>query len=206
MPGEGFQGWSDELLYEVIEALDEVVARPRERSWHDYHGGWDYADYTRPAGQVVYRWRVNELLATSVVSLRLATRGSDAGLLVHATGDARDDLVEQVLLTPGPDDRKAVSHALGLFRARGADREAKRSAVVALARVLEQRRTLLHGKLGKKDEGVLFRIANEFDLRHRRADQHRDYDEAYLDWVFWWYLATVELSDRLIARDAAGDR
>ncbi len=32
------------------------------------------------------------------------------------------------------------------------------------------------------------------------------YDEAFLDWIFWWYLGTVELTNRLINRDgAAGD-
>ena len=26
-----------------------------------------------------------------------------------------------------------------------------------------------------------------------------DYDPAFLDWVFWWDLATVELTDRILA-------
>ena len=26
---------------------------------------------------------------------------------------------------------------------------------------------------------------------------------AFLDWVFWWYLATIELTDRILARQAA---
>lgn len=31
-----------------------------------------------------------------------------------------------------------------------------------------------------------------------RLDQ-LDHDEAFLDRIFWWYLATVELTNRLIA-------
>jgi len=27
------------------------------------------------------------------------------------------------------------------------------------------------------------------------------YDPVFLDWVFWWYLATIELTDRLLRRD-----
>ncbi len=54
-----------------------------------------------------------------------------------------------------------------MFRSRAADREEKRSAVLALARVLEDRRQLIEDQLDGKDEGALFRIANEFDLRHR---------------------------------------
>ena len=76
----------------------------------------------------------------------------------------------------------------------------RRSAVVTLAGVLERRRTLLKDELLKKDEGALFHIANEFDVRHRGKSQQSDYDPVFLDWLFWWYLATVELTDRLIAR------
>ncbi len=34
----------------------------------------------------------------------------------------------------------------------------------------------------------------------RRAGQQADYDPAILDWIFWWYLATVELTNRIISR------
>ena len=83
---------------------------------------------------------------------------------------------------------------------RGADEHAKRSAIVTLAGVLEDRRELLKAELLREDEGALFRIANEFGLRHNRADQRGDFDPVFLDWVFWWYLATIELTDRLLAR------
>jgi hypothetical protein len=89
-----------------------------------------------------------------------------------------------------------------LFRSRTADRETKRSACVALAGVLEQRRRLLKAELLRRDEAALFQIANEFAIRHRAANQCGDYDDAYLDWVFWWYLATIELTNQLLARAA----
>ncbi len=66
--------------------------------------------------------------------------------------------------------------------------------------MLEQRRALLDAQLLSKDENALFQIANEFDLRHRRADQRDDYGDDYLDWIFWWYLGTVELTNRLLRR------
>lgn len=34
--------------------------------------------------------------------------------------------------------------------------------------------------------------------RAGQAGRHGDYDEAFLDWIFWRYLATVEPTDRLI--------
>lgn len=63
---------------------------------------------------------------------------------------------------------------------------------------------LLKVELLSKDEGALFLIANQLNLRHRRVDQRSDYDEVHLDWLFWWYLATLDLTDRLLARQAGG--
>ena len=114
---------------------------------------------------------------------------------------AREELVAAAVHRPGPDGDE-TRHAVALFRARDAGVEHKRSACTTLARVLESRRRLLKAELFRKDEGALFQIANEFDLRHRGADQHTDYDAAYLDWIFWWYLATVELTDQLLNRQA----
>jgi hypothetical protein len=94
-----------------------------------------------------------------------------------------------------------VRHALALFRGRTATEHDKRSAVVALALVLEERRHILKDNLVKKDEGALFDIANNFAIRHQRDDQKPDYDPIFLDWVFWWYLATIELTDRVLSRD-----
>jgi predicted DNA-binding ribbon-helix-helix protein len=98
-----------------------------------------------------------------------------------------------------------VAHAVAKFRGRAATREDKRLAVVALIGILEERRQHLKSAgLSKKDDGALFDIANNFDLRHRNIRQHGDYDEAFLEWLFWWYLATVDLTDRLLARQASG--
>lgn len=203
------RSWDKEMFFGVIEALHDRVARPRRRIWDKSHRHYHYAWFARRPGQAVYRWRVNELLGRSEVTLRLAESGPDVGLLVETTGDARDDLVEQALATPNPRDREATRHAVALFRGRGASREEKRSAAAALARVLEDRRALLKEALFSKDEGALFTIANEFDIRHRGVRgahgkaQQEDYADAFLDWVFWWYLATVELTDRLlVAQDS----
>lgn len=59
-------------------------------------------------------------------------------------------------------------------------------------------------ELGTPDEGALFHIANKFAIRHQNKQQLGDYDPAFLDWVFWWYLGTVELTNRIILRQADG--
>ena len=41
-------------------------------------------------------------------------------------------------------------------------------------------------------------VYDQYDVRHRKADQRGDYAPKYLEWIFYWYLATVQLTDRLL--------
>jgi hypothetical protein len=195
-----YQDWDNDTFYGLVEVVHDLVARPRHRARHNLPDcAWHYSDFARTPGQVLYRWEVDQLLDRYGARLHLASGGEDKGRLVHPAGDDRDELVEQALRTPHPGDRDAVRHAVALFRHRGADREDKRSATLTLVALLEERRSLIKAELMSKDEGALFQIANQFAIRHRRADQHGDYPDAYLDWIFWCYLATVELTDRIVA-------
>lgn len=181
------------------------MARPRQQSIHTYGGcGAHYSDFAFAPGQALYRWKVDQLLQRYGVALQLAGDGEDTGRLVHVAGDDRDTLVQRSMASPDPTDRDAVRHAVALFRNRSATREDKRSAAVALARILEGRRPLIKTELLRRDEGLLFQLANEFDVRHRGANQHPDYDEAYLDWIFWVFLSSVELTNRLLVRQDTG--
>jgi hypothetical protein len=193
-----------DLFFDVIEFLHDQVARPTSRYFHSFSGcGWHNETFEVKPGRVAYRWRVNKFLERSDLGLRLADEGEDVGRLVTVADDARADLVQAVVARDdgGPADQ--VRHALTLFRARGADRNQKRSAVVALALVLEERRyNVLEEALSKKDSGALFHIANGFHIRHQKADQKPDYDDFYLDWIFWLYLASIELTNRIIDKQA----
>jgi hypothetical protein len=177
---------------------------PRDSHFHSYSGcGWHYSAFSLDAGQVLYRWRVNRLLDRSELGLRLADEGDDAGRLVAVTDLARTDLASSMVSRTDRGTGDVVRHAIALFRGRDASEHEKRSAAVALAGVLEERRALLKAELMSKDEGALFEIANRFAVRHRNDAQQADYDPAFLDWVFWWYLATIELTDRILARGEA---
>jgi hypothetical protein len=193
--------WTREVFLSLVEVVHDLVARPRSRSLHDYGGcGWHYSAYSIEAGQALYRWRINRLLNRYDVGLHLAGEGEDTGRLVHVPSDERHQLVQEVLIGTGDDVRQTAEHAIALFRSRSAGVPEKRSAVVALAGLMEERRNLLRDEFLRDDESALFQIANAYGLRHRRADQRTDYDEAFLDWIFWWYLATIELIDRLAKR------
>ncbi|MGW1062559.1 hypothetical protein [Micromonospora rubida] len=126
--------------------------------------------------------------------------------MVQLVDNDRRVLVERALRSPDPKAGDQVQHAIALFRGRTATTQDKRSAVVTLAHVLERRRRLLKAELLRGDEGALFHIANEFAIRHENERQKSDYDLVFLDWIFWWYLATIELTDRLLARGTASAR
>ena len=193
--------WEDDIWFSIIEILHDHAARPRRRSWHDFSQcGWHYSAFAVEPGQVLYRWKVNDLLARSDVRVQLADDGEDIGRLVTVSDDARAPLIDR-LIDRHPDvGLDPVAHAVALFRGRGASFEAKRSAVKALAEVLEQRRSLLKSELLTKDEAALFSIANQFHIRHGNDRQRGDYAEAFIEWIFWWYAATIELSDQLASR------
>ncbi|MEV0048020.1 hypothetical protein AB0H60_31755 [Nocardia rhamnosiphila] len=192
--------WDVDTFYNLVEVFHDLVSRPRRRWYHSWDDcGWHWRTFTPRPAQILYRWTVNRLLERNGINLRLAKSGEDVGRLVDEVDDTRTGLVDAALATPDPARKASVAHAVALFRSRNSGVEEKRSACVVLAGLLEERRDLLRKELLSADEGALFLIANKFAIRHRKADQQADYDPAYLDWIFWWYLATVELTDRLLA-------
>lgn len=193
--------WDDSTFYGLIEVFHDLVSRPRERFYHDFSGcGWHYSDFATTSGREVYRWKVNDLLQAAGSSYRLADSGEDTGRLVATFDDGRSELISDVLSHTMQDAAGRVRHAIALFRSREGTNEDKRSALVVLAGIHEQRRRLIKAELVSADEGALFNIANNFAIRHQDNKQSRDYDSAFLDWIFWWYLATVELTNRIISR------
>lgn len=203
LPTERLTGDVD-LFCDLLEVLHDIVARPEIRHMHPYAGcGWHHDGFSIETGRAVYRWRVNQLLARSELQLRLAASGEDIGRMVEITDDRRADLVAAMVSRDDGDVGDQIRHAVALFRARATDKHQKRSAVIVLANVLEERRSLIKAELLSKDEDALFMIANKFSIRHQQESQRSDYDPVFLDWVFWWYLATIELTDRLVARAAS---
>lgn len=193
-PFKNLLGWDLDQLCDLIEVLHDLVARPTRRLMHN-GCGWHYSAFAIGPGRRLYRWRINQLLDASTLGLRLAESGEDLGRLVRVEPPGLEDLPERAMQAAAPETLDRVQHAIALFRARSATLEDRRSAVIALAGILEERRDLLKAELLRDDEAALFRIANKFAVRHQGADQRGDYDPAFLDWLFWWYLGTVELTD-----------
>jgi hypothetical protein len=196
------ESWDDDTFYSLIEVIHDAVARPRRRTWHSWNEcGWHYAEFAVSPARALYRWRINHLLERSIVPLRLAESGEDIGRMVAVTDAGRSDLIDRLLEIEEPSVAGRIEHAIALFRSRGATEHDKRSAIITLAGILEERRSLLETELFRRDEGALFQIANQFAIRHQSEFQRADYDPVFLDWVFWWYAATIELTNRIIFRD-----
>lgn len=192
--------WSEDDLCDYIEVLHDISARPTTRWYHEFSGcGWHPDNFDRASGAAIFRWSINRVLDKSSLGLRIATEGGDIGRVTKVMPNGLEDIVAaaaEINVAIKTD----VSHAITMFRQHGASREDRRMAVVELAGVLEANRTLLKKNLLTKDESALFQIANKFDLRHRDVDQQSDYADEYLDWLFHWYLATVELIRQLSER------
>lgn len=190
--------WTESDLCDFVEVFHDLASWPTMGWYHgDYDCGWHPDGYSDRIGQTLYRWRMNQLLDQTAFDFRLADSGEDIGRMVRFVPGELGQLIDGVL-DSATGYREDVNHAIALFRRRGGSREEQRSAVVALAGILEQRRDPLHRRLLTRDERALFEIANSFNLRHRKADQHSDYAEEFLEWIFYWYLATVQLTGRLI--------
>ena len=196
--GEG--DWTVDDLCDFVEVYHDLAARPT-RGWiHEYGGcGFHPTRFARSSGQRIYRWRMNVILESSMLELRLADEGEDVGRMTRVLPDGLEDISHRLAHEMAASEPE-IPHAIALFRRHNGSREDRRAAILALARVLEDRRPLLEAHLLTKDEGALFQIANQFDLRHRKADQMVDYGDEYLDWLFHWYLATIDLIDRIHAR------
>lgn len=195
-----------ELFLDLIEVLYDLVSAPQTRYHHSYGGcGWHHGNFSTRVGRAVYVCEVNRLLTRSILTYRLSDAGEDRGRVVTASDEPRSELAA-TLADPDHDSTDGtVPHAIALFRARGAARPDKRSACVALAGILEERRSLLKEHLLRPDEGALFQIANQFAIRHQNARQLADYDEAFLDWIFWTYLSTINLTNHLLDRPEEAD-
>ncbi|SDC08348.1 hypothetical protein GA0111570_1208 [Raineyella antarctica] len=191
----------DDELFDLIEVFFDLVQRPRKSYWHDFCDEWDYGEYDQRAGQRVYLWRTNQLLARSTTNLRLSAEGEDRGLLIRVVPDERANLPHRVAAAARDDqERTRIEHSIASQRSRHPTRESRREAVRSLADVLENRREEAKTMLGRRDESSLFQIINGFDLRHMNQFQQADYGEEFLDYFFWTLLSTLDLLDRLAER------
>jgi hypothetical protein len=194
------QNYSEEDLFDVIELLYDHVSKPMDGFDHSYGDcGWHYNTFDQMSGRNEYRTRINELLKDYKDGYELSQEGEILTLAILGTEALFED--NPPLYDEENVDRR-VAAAIDTFRRYHSSLEDKRNAVKALADVLEFLKPKLKEVLTRADENDLFEVANKFGIRHHNEKQKTDYDQAiWLDWMFYYYLATVNATIRLINKN-----
>lgn len=200
--GEHAREWDADTLYTAIEFFFDHVSKGTDGYLHSYNNcGYHYNAFEQESGQGYYRTEVNDLMAQAGLDFEL---GED-GIVVRKAPLGLETLYEAEFVPVGGTDYESVArHAIQVFRARGSSSQDRRDAVKALADALEELRPQVKAALNSKDEADLFTLVNGYGIRHKRADQKTNYDEAiFLSWMFNYLLAALHASTRLINRSKA---
>lgn len=201
---EKLDSYTEDDLFDVIELLYDLVSEPLEGSYHSWNNcGMHYSTFNQPGGRVKFRSEINEILSDYKVGYELAENGE----IVEKADKGVETLLSAKLPTSAGDDvQQRLDDAIGLFRRRNASLTDRHNAVRMLADILEELRPRLKHALSKKDEGDLFNIANNFEIRHRNEKQKTQYDRSlWLSWMFYFYLATLHFGVRRLKQSTDGE-
>jgi len=193
--------YDEDTLFDMIEFLYDHVSKPTE-GWHHSYGncGMHWREFDKQLGQEEFRANLNELLRD--YDYNGGWELSQQGEVLPLPEDGMKPLLEQQL--PHYDQMNIearVDLAIQNFRSRRASTADKRNAVRELVDVLEYLRPQVKEVITDKDEADLFNIANNFGIRHHRNNQKTRYDQSiWLDWMFYFYLATIHVVTRLIEK------
>ncbi len=195
--------YTEDDLFDIIEFLHEHCSKPIERHYHSWSDcGWHCDTFERELGRQEFRAKVNKILALYGPGYELSVDGELLG--VAETG--LEGLFEAPIPDIDPDNISARVEAARLkFRRYRSSMDERRDAIRDLADVLEFMRPDLKGALTTKDEKDIFNLANNFGIRHHNAGQKTQYDKPiWYSWMFYYYLATIHASIRLIEKHKTG--
>jgi len=196
---ENYLQYDESDLFDIIELLYDHVSKPLTGMHHTYGDcGWHYSTFNKEAGQIKYRAKINELLRDYGEGYELSPEGE----ILHMAIPGAEALLNGNL--PTYDNKNVdsvVREAISCYKRSRSSLMDKRHAVKTLADVLEFLRPKINTVLTTADERDLFNIANNFGIRHHNPRQKTDYDQdVWLDWIFYYYLATISSVVRLITK------
>jgi len=185
-------------LFDLIEFLYDNISKPDKYEFHQWNncGYHIVGDANYHLGKYEWREELNKHLPNFETPYTLTEDGqieelpSSEGLTNLAQNIVHHDIPETI------DDR--VKHACSLFLKGNSTINEKRDALKNLADVLELLRGDLQSYIPNHEENRLFEIANTFGIRHHNNTQQTDYNQGvYYYWIFYCYLATIDLLARL---------
>jgi len=165
--------YDEAKLFTVIEFLYDYVSEPQYKWYHGYGNcGWHSRDYDRGKGREKYRKEVNFILKDYGSGYKLSSTGEI--LIISPTG--LEALSEEKVETDDPENiDNRVHTAVIKYKKHNATLDDKKDAVRILADVLEYLKSQ-NIRLPSRDDSDLFRIINNFDVRHHNREQQGDYD------------------------------
>jgi hypothetical protein len=196
---EKYTNYSEDDLFDVIEFLFDYISKPLEGYHHTYNGcGWHYETFDKNSGQQEFKIEINDLLSNYEGGHEL----SDQGEILVLADNGFEPLLTAKLPVYDPENvEERVNQAVLKYRRYRSTAEDRRDAIRDLADVLEYLRPQLKQILTLKDESDLYLIANKFGIRHHNESQQTKYDKnIWYSWMFYYYLATIHASLRLIKK------
>lgn len=200
---DNYQAYTEDDLFDVIEFLHDHVSKPTNGYYHSFNAcGMHYDQFDGPAGQSEYRSSVNWFLRDYGEGHELSDEGEILSLAPYGLTPIHD----AALPAADPENiEQRVRTAERKYRRHHSTLNDRRDAIRDLADVLEYLRPQLQEVLPRKDESDLFNLANNFGIRHHNDQQKTAYDrKIWYSWMFYYYLATIHASLRLIEKYGEG--
>lgn len=184
-----YQEWDEDDIFTFVEFLYDHVSKPLKKEMHNWNGcGYHYSNFSKDAGREEYRERVNVVLSGYGDGWELQHDGE----MLSLPPKGMQTLISAPLPTGDPTTTQKVADATMKFRRHGSGLVDRQDAVRDLADVLEWLRPQIKNALLRDDEQELFKIANNFGIRHMNQQQKLQYDKAvWLSWMFYHYLNTI---------------
>ncbi|MBN2033525.1 MAG: hypothetical protein JW836_09630 [Deltaproteobacteria bacterium] len=195
-------GYVEDDLFDIIEFLYEHCSKPIKRTYHNFNDcGWHCETFDREPGREEFRAKVNQILALYGSGYELSTDGE----ILALADTGLEGLLKAPIPSVDPENISArVESARNKFLRYKSSMDERRDAIRDLADVMEYLRPKLKDVMESGDESDLFNLANNFGIRHHNSTQKLNYNKPiWYSWMFYYYLATIHATVRLIERHKA---
>jgi hypothetical protein len=203
-----FEKWTNDQitennLFALIEFLHDRISKPGEWVEMSTSSGYtysDYATYDEVAGKTEFREAANAILFDCEPSYELSSRGEIETL---GSGGLQYILGAEIVPFDEINVDSKVALAIAKWKNRKRTLDDMKESVRLLADVFEflKKAKQLGIALDTSDASDLFKIANNFSIRHHNQQQKSNYDPfIWYSWMFHFYLATYHAAIRLIQK------
>ncbi len=186
--------YDEATLFTMIEFLYDYVSEPKNKWYHAWNMcGWHATEYDKKGGQEKFRVEINSILKDYDGRYQLTEKGE----IQRIPPTGLKTLISEIPRTDEPkniDER--IQNAISKYLKHDATIADKKDAIRTLADILEFLKK--EGiRLPDKDDSDLFNIINNFDIRHHNRFQKSEYNKEWYDWMFYTFLASVNVLLRL---------